>query len=284
MKKFSLFLVLFFGVLAISFAQIKNKHGELILPEAGEYSIGVDALPLLNYFGNFFNGTIGNSTNWAFIDNTTNAIFGKYMIDEKSAYRVGLRVGFVNNSITNNMVTKDGDPAKYVQDKCSQSDMNIVFVLGKEYRRGKGRVQGFYGAEASLAFGTSSVKYTYGNDFATAYPTPLSTAWTVARGTAPTPTGMATVGARPISQNFGAIFGLGIRGFVGTEYFVLPKLSIGGEFGWGFGIFSMGKGKGTTESWTGTETETNDIELVGARQIGIDTDNFNGRIVLQFYF
>ncbi len=39
MKKISLFLVLFFGVIAISFAQIKNKHGELILPEANGANI-----------------------------------------------------------------------------------------------------------------------------------------------------------------------------------------------------------------------------------------------------
>lgn len=284
MKKIVFSLLFIFGISALSFAQLKNKNGEKILPEAGEFSIGVDATPFINYLGNFFNGTIGNSTSWSFVDNVTQSVLAKYMIDEKSAYRIGLRVGFVHNSVTNNLVQKDGDPAKYVQDKASQSDMNVVLMAGKEFRRGKGRLQGFYGAEAHLAFGTSNVNFTYGNGFVTAYPTPLTTSWTAARGSAPTPTGMAVQSSRPLSQGFGTIFGIGARAFGGVEYFILPKLSFGGEFGWGIGLLSMGKGKMTTESWTGTETKSTTIETVGASQFGIDTDNVNGRLVLQFYF
>lgn len=44
---------------SVTFAQegiITNKKGTPILPQAGDYAIGVDATPFLEYFGNMFNG------------------------------------------------------------------------------------------------------------------------------------------------------------------------------------------------------------------------------------
>jgi len=59
----SLMLVLTM-VFAFNFASAQNtcctKNGTNVLPEAGEFSIGIDAVPVLNYFGNFFNNS-GNT-------------------------------------------------------------------------------------------------------------------------------------------------------------------------------------------------------------------------------
>lgn len=283
MKKVSLFFVLF-GILVVSFAQIKNKHGELILPETGNYALGVNAVPFLNYFGNIFNNSASVTTNWEYVNKDTHIIYGKYMIDDKSAYRVGLRLGFLNSALSNHVVPKNGDPAKYVDDKISQTDMNVMFLLGKEYRRGKGRVQGKYGAEATIVLSTSKASFTYGNDYATAYPNPTSTTWTVARAQTPAFNSMTTSSSRILSQNFGTSFGLGARAFVGVEYFILPKFSIGGEFGYGLGILSLGKTSIETEAWTGTETKVTKVDLVGGRQIVLDNDNMDGAIMLLFYF
>ncbi len=41
----------------------------------------------------------------------------------------------------------------------------------------------------------------------------------------------------------------GLRGFVGVEYFVIPKISVGGEFGLGFMYSKVGEGYVNTESW-----------------------------------
>jgi hypothetical protein len=42
---------------------------------------------------------------------------------------------------------------------------------------------------------------------------------------------------------------LGLRGFAGVEYFVLPKISIGAEFGWGLGFVTAPRGMVETEIW-----------------------------------
>ena len=59
----SLMLVLAL-VFVANFANAQNacctKNGTNGLPEAGEFSIGIDAVPVLNYFGNFFNNS-GNT-------------------------------------------------------------------------------------------------------------------------------------------------------------------------------------------------------------------------------
>ena len=41
-------------------------------------------------------------------------------------------------------------------------------------------------------------------------------------------------------QGFG--FGFGVLGFIGAEYFILPKLCIGGEFDWGLVLNSTAAG------------------------------------------
>jgi hypothetical protein len=39
-----------------AFAQLTNKNGEAYLPESGDWSVGIDATPVLNYFGNMIGG------------------------------------------------------------------------------------------------------------------------------------------------------------------------------------------------------------------------------------
>jgi hypothetical protein len=45
----------------------------------------------------------------------------------------------------------------------------------------------------------------------------------------------------------GRTLGLGVRGFIGAEYFLFPKISIGGEFGLGVGYQRTGNGTVTVE-------------------------------------
>ena len=46
----------------------------------------------------------------------------------------------------------------------------------------------------------------------------------------------------------GRSFGVGLRAFVGCEFFIAPKISLGAEFGWGLGFQTMGASVTTTES------------------------------------
>ena len=87
--------------------------------------------------------------------------------------------------------------------------MNIVLSVGKEWRRGHGRLQGFYGADAYLMFGSSSTKYTYGNDYTTLFTSANSTSWTNASGTAPVVGAVGSLMSRPTKESFGSTFGIG---------------------------------------------------------------------------
>ncbi len=287
MKKIAITLVAIVSLYSVANSQVKNKHGELVLPEAKEFCIGVDALPILEYVGNIFNNTANNSISWGYVNAPRYkvSIFGKYMISPTQAYRANIRIGF-NNWSVKNMVTKDADPGKTVEDKASQTEMNIYLGAGKEWRRGKGRLQGLWGAEGGLFFGTSSTKLTYGNTFSTTATTPIITDWDIFRGLKPVANPEISSGSRFTSQNHGTIIGFGARAFAGVEYFFMPKMSLGGEFGWGLNIQSNGKGKTTREYWDGANNRpaTEDSEGAGASTIAFDTDNFDGCIKLLFYF
>ena len=90
MKKLLPFL---FMMPAISFAQqadtgtnpesekMLSKKGFPILPEAGDFGIGFDAVPFLEYAGNLFNGDTDNSVQADF-QNTAQQLVGKYFLDE----------------------------------------------------------------------------------------------------------------------------------------------------------------------------------------------------------
>ena len=43
-----------------------SKKGYTILPQAGDYAIGIDAVPMLKYAGNIFNNTANNTAAFNF--------------------------------------------------------------------------------------------------------------------------------------------------------------------------------------------------------------------------
>ena len=83
MKKSLIFAGLL-GVSAISQAQLQSKKGEAYLPEAGDWSIGVDATPFLNYVGNFLSSA-GNSAPTQDFLNANQTIIGKYCVTQIGA-------------------------------------------------------------------------------------------------------------------------------------------------------------------------------------------------------
>lgn len=254
MKKFKLLFV-FVAVTSCVFAQegLVSKKGEPFLPEKGDWAISIDATPFLKYAGNFigsnglnvaptFNFLSGNQT-----------ILGKYYIDETKAYRLGLRLGFGSNSTTAKVNSIPATtPVTYVDDVTKVSGSNIGLTAGMEWRKGKTRLQGFYGAEAGLAFGSSTITRAYGNNLSSSYPF-----------------------SRTTEVKSGSIFGLGVRGFLGAEYFIFPKVAIGGEFGWGLALRSTGEGSNTFESWTGSASQSTTTPSGGSSSFGVDSDNLN---------
>ncbi|MFZ9942174.1 MAG: hypothetical protein ACO3O0_01060 [Bacteroidia bacterium] len=139
---------------SVAFAQDMNsKKGTPILPASGDWSIGVNATPFLNYAGNLMNG--GNSAfGFNFLD-SNNVITGKMMKDENTAYRVGVRLGFGSNT------TATGDTSVGSLSETKVSSNNINLSAGLQKYRGQGRLKGFYGAEAGIGLGGGKTTYSY---------------------------------------------------------------------------------------------------------------------------
>lgn len=286
MKKTSLVIALAFGVSSAFAQDLTSKKGEPILPEAEDWAISMDASPIFTYVGNAFNGNTSNAApgvNWL---NGNQTIIGKKFIDEKTAYRVLVRLGFTSQTYKN-LITQDNAPAvtfpavpAQVEDKFSMKNTNIAIGVGKEMRRGKTRLQGYYGADAMLWVSMSSNKFTYGNTMATTAapgsdPAPTYTTWNTSTGAV---TGTTSSGSRTLKTKSGMTLGIGVRGFIGAEYFVFPKISVGAEYGWGIGFQMSGKGKNNQEVNGGTSVAEIETETAGSSKFGFDTDLNQGTI------
>lgn len=272
-------IALAFGVSSAFAQDLTSKKGEPILPEAGDWAISMDADPIFQFVGNAFNGSTSNGAPGAGFLNANNTIIGKKFIDEKSAYRVLVRLGFTNQT-TKAMIadaTVTAAPVypaapTMVEDKFASKNTKIGIGVGKEFRRGKTRLQGYYGADAMIWISSTGSKYTYGNALATS-----GTVVTVASSTNFGTNLVANDGfgnaGRITKTKSGMTFGIGVRGFIGAEYFVFPKISVGAEYGWGIGYQMSGKGKQTVESINaGTTIGEVETETAGSSKFGFDTD------------
>lgn len=309
MKKSILALAVVLGA-STTFAQdLTSKKGENYLPQAGDYAIGIDAVPVLNYIGNFFGKTNDNTYAggiWNF-NNPNMTITGKYFVEDGMAYRLGLRLGWgsqtskvmVDDRTDNPATNPWPEVAAEVENKMKMSATNINLTAGLEWRKGTTRLQGFYGAEVGIMLGASGEKYTYGNELSNDVTTPIAvTAADDFGGNINTITdgSGALVDSRNLTVKNGLTFGLGVRAFIGAEYFIIPKLSLGGEFGWGIGFMMQGKSTitsealGTRDGATALSVEEISSEGAKSSSFGFDTQNVNplfgpvGRLNLTFHF
>lgn len=278
MKKINVTILAMLMAFAVSAQDLTSKKGEPILPEADDWALGFNAVPFLNYAGNFLNQAGNSSPAPAYINGFGNTIVGKMFIDNATAYRAMVRLNFTSVSMTN-MVADDAsaNPGDMVEDKQSTSSSNVTLGLGQEWRRGKTRVQGYYGAMGMLTFGSTSTTTEYGNDFSATNQTPTSTTSFFNGASGP-------VNSRTTEASSGATFGLMVRGFAGVEIFVFPKVSVGFEYGWGLGFGTTGGGTTTTEAADGTASTNSDSESGKTSVFGFDVDNGQGAMNIIFHF
>jgi len=225
MKKIILTVATIFAIGAVNAQDLKSKKGENYLPETGDWAISFNADGIFEYVGNSLNGnTNNNAPTVDFIRN--NAFVGKKFISEKSAYRVVANLGFGSSTDTQpNFVS-----GTTVETKASGFD--LAAGLGKEWRKGNTRLQGFYGADALITVNSTTNEVTE-ND--------------------------TTTGTFVQSSEFksGLGLGLGVQGFLGAEYFIFPKFAIGAQYSWGVQFEIDGEGEQTvTNSSTGNPTTT----------------------------
>ena len=294
MKKFigvSLALVFSAASIAQSNDQVQNKNGVDMMPVSGEIGVGMNALPILNYFGNAFNGNAGNFNMGGdkFVNYWgANTIYGKYMLSDDNAVRAQIRIGQYNNNWYN-WVTDDtkNDPDSLVMDSYSTQSSFYNIGAGYEFRRGKTRLKGIYGGEVMYMFQrTTAAQYSYGNTYGLGNPAPTATTW----GPGGAVMSEGAIAERMVHVEGGNWHGAGLRGFLGVEYYIAPKICLGTEFGWAFTWGAQGEGSTRTEYFDPSADAGvgaimwRDVTTAEMSGWSLDTDNFNGSLYLMFYF
>ena len=262
-----------------------SKKGEVILPEAKDWALSVDASPFLSYTGKLLSTTGSDAPDVNSLANYPLTIGGKYFISAKQAYRARVRIGIASQSVNNAVVDNQNTTLDtiYIKDTKKTSATNITLAFGKEFRKGKTRLQGFYGGEGIIGVSTSKALYTYGNAFSNLNVSPTSTDFLT-----PTATGFAHApsNTRIQSESSGTGIKVAARAFVGAEYFIFPKMSIGVEFGFSLMYYNQNDGKLSTESWDAASGGVKNKTLAksGTKGFGVDNDNSGGAIMLNFHF
>ena len=189
-----------------------NKKGEMYLPESGDWAISFDATPFLNYFGGFLSNAGATAPVAKFL-NANNTLTGKYYVDEQTAYRGVLRIG-MQSTTTDAMISQDITtvpapfPVPQVTDEMKVSSHLIALGGGMEKRKGKTRLQGYYGGELMFWIAGQDTKYTFGNSFdKTNNPNPHW--WNFSSNT------LSSGLPRTTENKAGSTFGLSLLGFCG---------------------------------------------------------------------
>jgi hypothetical protein len=212
-----------FLLLAICILQVANAQNDSIktkassyLPEKGNFAIGVDATPLFDFVGNMFNGNVNNNFNMS-----SPLIYAKYYLTDMSALRVVLGV---NTATDNQLFYVQDDAARLanplsnaqVTDMRTDKTNGYYLSLGLQKFIGEKRLRGFYGGQFFTQYNKNKSEYAYGNPMTTLNPTPSSNFGYIA-------------GERKLSEVTLSNFMVGAGGIAGFEYFVAPRLCIGGE-------------------------------------------------------
>jgi len=268
---------------------LTNKNGVAILPVAGDIGLGFNAIPVINFAlnaANIMNNNGYMAVHPGFVKHLgDNVIFGRYMLTDKTAARAHFRIGRESETLRN-YVTNDtqNDPDSLVLDEMKHSASEVTLGGGYEFRRGKGRIQGIYGADVFVMFGRSKSSFEYGNEFGLSNSAPTSTDFnygSVANGFASMAQAERITGTRG-----GNSLGLGVRPFVGVEYFAFSNVSIGAEFGWTISHTRVSEATSDFERFelASGNVLTTTSKVAKSSGTYIDTDTFNGGLFLTFYF
>lgn len=265
----------------LSLAQsITNKEGDTILPRKGNWGIALDATKLIKEARFDFTSS-------------TQAITVKYFKNANTAYRIGARIGM------SSYVTKEkeidrlaststviaypaAEPLKTNTWQRNTSVYGITF--GVEKRRGSGRLVGVYGVEGGVFISTLRDKFSYGNALSAdpSNPVVVTSADAMTSNVFGNANNIDTVpaiqgvqgSARIIERKNTPAVTLGARAFIGAEYFFIPRMSIGAEFGWGLTLSYAGRTETQYESIGQSNIQGNTSRLVNRTTIDGGTNNF----------
>ncbi|MBA7568943.1 hypothetical protein ES708_10680 [subsurface metagenome] len=231
---------------------LRTKKGVPVLPQTGDWAIGIDATPFFQYLGNIF--TTNNNPYFPAFGFTAQApreIFGKYNISETTTYRGALLIG-VSNNTSRSQNAADPD----LVNKTTTSALTIGLVGGiQKNRQMFGRLVGIYGVQAGIInepynAGTYMGKLSFDD-------------------------------ANDSNNNFkftgGNTYLIMAGGFVGVEFFFAPRMALAGEFGYDILFYTQMNRKNVPEN--GAETIT-DYGVIGVEF----APTASGNLQLLFYF
>lgn len=214
MKKIVCIIVLLVGFSFANAQEFKSKKGENYLPETGDWAISFNANGVFKYLGNTFNGNLDNQAP-SLSSPEGNSFVGKKFITDKSAYRVVVDLGYYSTK----QPILDTSDNKIVTFGVTTFNLNLG--VGKEWRKGKTRLQGLYGIDGLLTMQSGSQKKTIKDATTNAF-------------------------IESAELEVSPFYGVRIQGFVGGEYFIFPKFSLGAQYTYGVGFNTGGNQKFTT--------------------------------------
>lgn len=272
-------------------AQPVSKKGEYYLPQAGDWALGIDAAPFLNYIGNIFTDDFNPAPSAAFANNQF-AIVGKKFVRDDFAYRGSLRLGILADTRRAFSPEFSNDPTNTtVEDTYSRTFTNVFASFGVEKRKGNTRVQGYYGAEGIIGFGSEKHTFDYGNSINPQNTNPDRTEWLIEFQDDPREvTTVTEAGGFVTEYKQGTTFHMGARAFAGVELFLFPKWSVGFEYGFGALFSYTGNAQIISEQWTVPVGGTNEQFVTtitdegGASSFTLDNDLSGGALFMFFYF
>lgn len=204
-------------------------------------------------------------------------------LDKNTAYRGGLQVNYNRTTqaepVAEDTLQFDPDNPTFVEDKKQTLQRSITLRAGLEKRRGSSRIQGVYGAEAVLGYFNTVQSYEYGNEMNQDFDTPNIHDF----GN----NDYDSEGRRLVEDKEGNRFLFGVRGFLGAEYFVAPKWSVGINAGYMLGFSIMGEREQTREFYN---PNTGEVETVTTKQSPSDPfsqaglSSYDLQLSTNFYF
>lgn len=305
MKKITLFAVMICVNAALIAQEVesysfKSKNGHEVLPQEGNWAIGVSATSFLQYVGNMASGatttnnapTFGNGNGPSVLNGQHNlggaAFLGKYMLSSKTAVRVRFLANAYSETrreyVAKNSLIINPLAPEFAEDEYTRGVSNFAIGAGLEKRKGNGRLQGIYGAELFVGFLSENRTVSYGNAMNADFTSPNSFNFF---GNINNLGGVNY--SRTTESNLGNTFYAGARGYVGVEYFVAPRISIGGEVGYSFAFAYNGEASRTDETFdpgslSAVKVETKLKRNNNLSTFGLGLDNLNAGLNLFFYF
>jgi len=279
--------------------QTKNKKDKVernLLPEQGDWAIGVDVVPILRTLGNIFwgdskpnSGFQGTPVMFDERPNPNISIMAKYMILENCAIRANVGVNIMsttrNFTIPNDKARLD-DPTSLanVTDRQRTNTYGFSLALGSEYRLGKKRVVGVFGGDLLFGFYGRTVKNTFGNKITEENQVPTTGAPNVAFADADYP---SLNQARKLYEKNEGTYALGAQVTAGIEVFIAPKIALGGQVNLSYVFMYNTKTHCEAEGYS---TLTHKVEKVKKIQTPaqwshtFNTNNLGAALYMIFYF